>query len=97
MVGDAYWLLTAQPVFDFASTMMQMAAHLRDRPLPPSSLGIDLPSDLEAMVLSCLAKQPSRRPTASKLAEELESLPAAGDWSVDRARLWWHEHLPSPL
>lgn len=91
----AYWLLAGRTVFDFQSAMMQIAAHLRDRPEAPSQLGIALPDDLDAMVLSCLDKDPDARPaSAAELASRLEALAPVGDWTRHDAERWWAEHMP---
>ncbi|MCG8459318.1 MAG: serine/threonine protein kinase, partial [Holophagales bacterium] len=91
----AYWLLAGRPVFEYDSPVMQIAAHLRDVPEPPSARGPALPSGLEEVVLSCLAKDPADRPaSAAELARRLEALPSAGDWPAQRADAWWLEHPP---
>lgn len=91
----AYWLLVGCPVFDYASAMMQMAAHLRDAPVSPSARGVELPAQLESLVVACLEKDPVERPaTIAELAARLEAVPAVGDWSADGASAWWAEHMP---
>ncbi|MEM1182793.1 MAG: serine/threonine-protein kinase, partial [Acidobacteriota bacterium] len=85
----AYWLLTGRHVFDFSSAMMQIAAHLKDRPEPPSAHGAEVPEPLERLVLACLEKDPEDRPTATALADKLRALPSADNWSVEAAQRWW--------
>ena len=43
---------------------------------PPSvrTLRPDVPEQLDALILACLAKEPAGRPTANKLAEALTSI-----------------------
>src|SRR5688572_9559818 len=57
----AYFLLTGRPPFVCASPLRTLAAHLYAPPPPPSSAHIDLPADLETIVLRCLAKSPNER------------------------------------
>ncbi|MDQ3037842.1 MAG: serine/threonine protein kinase [Myxococcota bacterium] len=85
----AYWLLTGEPVFRASSVVELCAAHLTERPLPPSKKGIELPPELEHLVLACLAKTPAERPaSAAALADALASCGAAA-WSRDDAARWW--------
>jgi hypothetical protein len=40
--------------------------------------------------MTCLAKQPSERyPSAAALADALEAVPPAGNWSKADAMMWW--------
>jgi serine/threonine-protein kinase len=70
--GLAYFLLTGQPPFVRPTVVQTLAAHLGEAVAPPSSLRPDLPGGLEAIVLRCLEKDPSRRfPTALALEQAL--------------------------
>jgi serine/threonine-protein kinase len=57
----AYFLLTGRPPFAGRSTINTLAAHLYEKPQPPSEFRPDVPADLEAVVLRCLAKEPAER------------------------------------
>jgi serine/threonine-protein kinase len=57
----AYFLLTGRPPFVEKSPVKLLAAHLHATPEPLRSLRPDLPADLEAVVLRCLAKKPDDR------------------------------------
>jgi len=94
----AYYMLTAQPVFDGASTVEVCAKHLHSAPVPPSErLGRALPADLEALVLRCLAKSPvDRYSSAAELERALAACAAAGEWNAVRARAWWQLHGGAP-
>ena len=56
----AYWLLTGQLVFTAETAMKLLVDHMHTQPEPPSSTNRNpIPQDLEALVLSCLAKDPA--------------------------------------
>jgi len=57
----AYFLLTGQPPFAGRSVMNTLAAHLYEKPEPLSARRPEVPADLEAVVLRCLAKEPEGR------------------------------------
>jgi serine/threonine-protein kinase len=57
----AYFLLTGQPPFTGKSPVKLLAAHLYEPPEPPTRLRREIPADLEAVVLRCLAKKPAER------------------------------------
>ncbi len=85
----AYYLLTGRPPFTADSPMKVMIAHIRDPVTPPSQLRPELPADLEAVVLRCLAKEPDDRfPDAPSLARALADCEAAGRWRREEARQW---------
>jgi serine/threonine-protein kinase len=92
----AYFLLTGQLVFEAATPMKMMLEHLNNTPVPPSARSeLPIPPEIDALVMSCLEKDPSRRPQD---AESLFKL-ACGchiceTWNHDRARSWWQMHLP---
>jgi serine/threonine-protein kinase len=92
----AYWLLTGQLVFTADTPMKLLLAHAQTPPEPPSSrTEMPIPQDLEALVLSCLAKNPEDRPkSARQLLQRLEAVALQQPWSDERARDWWKLHLP---
>jgi tRNA A-37 threonylcarbamoyl transferase component Bud32 len=94
----AYFLLTGQPPFVRETAMMMLMAHAYEPVVPPDKLRPDVPDDLQAVVLRCLEKDPSRRfPDAHSLERALASCAAADQWTAEQAALWWHEHpLPTP-
>jgi len=72
-----YELLSGAPVFQFENPADAAFAHLTKTPEPPSSRGPRgwIGRDVDAFVLSLLAKDPDRRPRhAGVLLEALESL-----------------------
>ena len=92
----AYWLLTGQLVFTADTLMALLLDHAQTPPAPPSSrTELPIPSALDDLVLSCLAKDPAARPqTARELSRRLANVDGANAWTDDRARDWWANHQP---
>jgi eukaryotic-like serine/threonine-protein kinase len=87
----AYYLLTGQPPFVRPTSLQMLIAHACDRPIPPDQLRPEVPLDLQAVVLRCLAKDPAQRfSDARSLDRELATCQAAGLWTEERAVAWWH-------
>jgi eukaryotic-like serine/threonine-protein kinase len=71
----AYFLLTGEPPFSGKGLLELCGHHLHSEPVRPSQrLGRALPLALEALILRCLAKAPSERPSALELELELQRL-----------------------
>jgi hypothetical protein len=85
-----YWLLTGTTVFVTRGAHEFVLAHLDRVPERPSKrLGRDLPPDLEAIVLTCLAKEPAERSTDGRdLAVALSQCKCAGTWLAAAARAY---------
>jgi serine/threonine protein kinase len=92
----AYWLLTGQLVFTADTAMKTLLAHAHTLPEPPSArTKIPSPAELDALVLSCLAKDREHRPQSARdLLRRLDALTLGRPWTDARAREWWEEHLP---
>jgi serine/threonine-protein kinase len=90
----AYFLLTGHNVFEGASSVEICAMHLHNPPVPPSKRTTrNIPPDLEAIVMSCLAKQAADRPqSAGAMSEMLVQCRDYGAWSRQLARKWWTEN-----
>lgn len=70
-----------------------MAAHIAEPVKPPSEYRADLPSDLEAVVLRCLQKDPTERfADAASLAAAFRACACAGSWSETTAAAWWRTY-----
>jgi eukaryotic-like serine/threonine-protein kinase len=90
----AYFTLTGRPPFMGQTPMEVMVAHARDPVIPPSRLRPNIPPDLEAIVLRCLAKNPKDRyPDTPSLARDLEACADASNWSPEHAANWWRANL----
>jgi serine/threonine-protein kinase len=93
-----YWLLTGQLVFTGDTPMQLLVQHAQAMPEPPSArTEMPIPKELDAIVLACLAKDPSERPqTARELARRLDAVPVSGEWTPELARAWWETNQPVP-
>jgi serine/threonine-protein kinase len=91
-----YWLLTGQHVFTGETPMALLLKHVHDVPDAPSSrTELPIPPALDALILSCLAKDPAARPqTAKELSRRLTEISSGAGWTEDEARAWWAEHAP---
>jgi eukaryotic-like serine/threonine-protein kinase len=82
----AYFLLTGKPPFADRSAVKMMAAHLYEAPAP---LPAEVPADLAAIVLRCLAKPPGDRwPDVPTLEAALSSVSTPA-WTARDATAWW--------
>jgi eukaryotic-like serine/threonine-protein kinase len=94
----AYWLLTGRAVFEGDTSAAVVASQIHDLPVPPSHIAeLPIPKDLEAIVMSCLEKDPTKRPqTAEALSERLAAI-ALPAWTQRRAEVWWSANMPDVL
>jgi hypothetical protein len=97
-----YFLLTAKRVFWGKTAIDVCVQHVTAPPTPPSKQTTNaIPDELEQLILRCLAKQPSARPTAAELLRLLQPPPPSAGWSEADAAKWWSEfrehgdHSPS--
>jgi serine/threonine-protein kinase len=92
----AYWLLSGKLVFDGPGAIKVMSDHVHTLPSPPSSRSeLPIPSELDALILECLAKDPGKRPaSAAALQTRLSAIPVATPWTHDSAERWWSVNAP---
>jgi serine/threonine protein kinase len=90
-----YFLLTGTLVFNDPNPMSMALKHVQAVPdPPPSRTELPIPSDLERIVLHCLAKRPDDRPaSAAALAEALAGC-STPHWTSADVDAWWQRHLP---
>jgi serine/threonine-protein kinase len=90
----AYFLLAGHDVFSGETVVEVLSRHMLQEPQPPSThLAKPLPSDLEQLVLQCLAKDPAERPpSASSLRASLLACDDASRYDRAEALSWWREH-----
>lgn len=94
--ATGYFLLTGHPPFEGKTPMRLMLSHARDPVVPPSRWDPNIPEDLEAVILRCLEKHPSRRyPSVRQLREALSRCHIAGKWTAERATQWWRLRAPA--
>jgi hypothetical protein len=76
--------------------MSLLMHHAKTTPHPPSTMSEQsIAADVDALVLDCLAKEPSLRPaSADVLLERFSKLSAAERWEPQQARTWWELHDP---
>jgi eukaryotic-like serine/threonine-protein kinase len=86
-----YFLLTGRRVFEGKTAVDLCIQHVTAAPRRPSEIAkAPIPLELEDLILRCLAKDPAARfESASQLAEALETIPRARDWTRADARRWW--------
>jgi serine/threonine-protein kinase len=91
-----YYMLIGRPPFEGTNPTELMIAHARDPVVPPSHHRGDIPPDLEAVVVRCLAKKPQERyPDARALSMALAACACAGDWDDEKADEWWVDQANS--
>jgi eukaryotic-like serine/threonine-protein kinase len=75
----AYYLLTGELVFTGETAIQTALLHVSQPPVPPSRrTGNPIPTELEQLVLACLAKHPADRPqSASELNAALAAVTGA--------------------
>ena len=92
-----YWLLTGKLVFDAETPVKMMLQHIQSAPVPPSeATEVDVPPELDRVLLQCLSKKPEDRPRdTATLAKMLADVPARECWTKEKAEHWWETHLPA--
>ena len=90
----AYYLLTGQPPFQCRTQLQTLVDQVRKPPAPPSEVTeLEIPIELESIVLKCLEKWPEERyQTVEELDAALRSVPLEETWNRDRAQEWWALH-----
>jgi tRNA A-37 threonylcarbamoyl transferase component Bud32 len=89
--ATGYFLLTGQTVFEGKNLLEICQMHVSATPVPPSQrLGRPLDSDLEAVILKCLAKKAEDRyASVAELGEALGRCAAARAWTRADAEAAW--------
>ena len=89
-----FWLLTGTTVFRAANPMQMLLQHVHEEPRAPSRCTeLPVPPALDAVILSCLRKDPAERPaSAADFAAELQRISVERPWTAERAREWWDRH-----
>jgi serine/threonine-protein kinase len=92
----AFWLLTGRPPFEARDAWSLLMHHSQTPPSPPSEVARHpVPAEMDALIVECLSKDPSQRPSsADALRERLSGIPVDSAWDQERARAWWALHEP---
>jgi serine/threonine-protein kinase len=93
----AYWLLTGDLVFTGETPIAVMMHHAHTAPVPVSQrTELPIPAQLDQLILSCLEKDPARRPqSARELSRQLGEIALASPWTEEQASQWWARHAPA--
>ena len=98
-----YFMVTGVPPFQRDAAEDVLRAHVSEQVTPPRELVADVPADVEAVILRCLAKRPEDRfRDARAVADALGACACAAEWDESRAERWWSEGrmtgaAPSPV
>ncbi|MBA3394003.1 MAG: serine/threonine protein kinase [Deltaproteobacteria bacterium] len=85
-----YFLLTGKRVFEGKTAIDICIQHVRSVPVPPSqATATHVSSILDDVIMRCLSKIPTERPSAAALAAQLRAIAPAGDWPEAEATAWW--------
>jgi tRNA A-37 threonylcarbamoyl transferase component Bud32 len=91
----AYYLLTGETPFSGGKVLELLAAHRNAEVIPPSRLNSVVPTDLDQIILKCMAKKPSDRfQDADELRHAFEKCSAGNRWGAEDAATWWRS-LPT--
>lgn len=91
----AYWMLTGQPLFANSSSVELLVDHAKTVPPKPSEVSeLDIPPELDAIVMKCLEKKPEDRfQAAMDLYLALKAIPFKEPWTFAHACEWWGLHI----
>jgi tRNA A-37 threonylcarbamoyl transferase component Bud32 len=92
-----YFLLTGQPPFVRETSMELLVAHAHEKPTSLGEMRPDVPQDLQAVVMRCLEKEPSRRfDSCDELEDALAQCDCADRWTKHLAADWWRGNVGTP-
>ncbi len=94
----AWFLLAGRHLFE-AKTIIEMCSKHLNEPAgsPSEARGSAVSPAFERLVLSCLEKDPEKRPqSAAALRDALDAIDGLGEWGPSEAAGWWAE-FTSPL
>jgi hypothetical protein len=76
--------------------MKVLMQHVQEEPMPPSHRSeLHIPPEVDEFVLTCLHKDPMRRPASAEELLQMASTCKTEDvWDQLAARKWWELHLP---
>lgn len=87
-----YYLVTGRPPFVGQNIWEIIDAHTRSAAEPPTRLNPSVPTDLEGIVIRCLAKSPADRfQDVESVGKALAACECAGQWTGEQATAWWRK------
>jgi serine/threonine-protein kinase len=91
----AYWMLTGRAPFTAKSPVELMIDHVKTVPPKPSEVSeLDIPPELDLIVMNCLEKEPDRRfQSIREVAQALSVVPLDPPWTREKAEGWWKLHM----
>jgi serine/threonine-protein kinase len=94
--ATAYLMLAGTPAVPSGPAMQMIVAQATQTVRPLRDLRSSIPADLEAVVLRCLAHEPTQRyASAGALDAALAACADHGRWSAADAEAWWRAHGPA--
>jgi transcriptional regulator with GAF, ATPase, and Fis domain len=95
----AYWALTAHTLFEASTPAQMLLHHVQTPPVPPSKRSeLLIPQQLEAVLMTCLEKDPAKRPSSAlELEAALARVPCDATWTNEQAQKWWEAHAPEVI
>lgn len=89
-----YFLLTGAPVFNGSGVLDILQKHAQTLPEPPTKrVQQPISTELEAVLLACLAKKREDRPaSAEAVIDALAKCPDVPPWDNKQAECWWITH-----
>jgi eukaryotic-like serine/threonine-protein kinase len=91
--GVMYYMLTGHSPFEGTNPIKIIWAHAEQIPASPSTHNPDVSPELEAIVMKCLAKNPTDRfASVADLQSALANCHFDQAWSSARAEVWWEAH-----
>jgi DNA-binding NtrC family response regulator/putative methionine-R-sulfoxide reductase with GAF domain/plasmid stabilization system protein ParE len=95
----AYWVLTAQTLFEGNTPAQVLLQHVQAQPVPPSTRSeLSIPKSFEAILMMCLEKDPAKRPSSARqLDAQLAQVAREAPWTNERAQQWWESHAPEAV
>lgn len=90
--ATAYFALSGRPVFPGSNPLKVLFAHANEPVVPLREIRPEIPASLEAVVLKCLAKEPSGRyESVAALDRALAACDLDDTWTADDADAWWSD------
>jgi serine/threonine-protein kinase len=91
----AYFLLAGAPPFVRATSVEVLMAHLHELPEPLNQRCLGISTDIEAIVLRCLEKDPAQRfQSAEAVVDSLCRCADSVSWTGEQAADWWRQKEP---